>query len=193
MECLVINQNKIKVTLTSSEIKKYGLRFPLDTPLTSVAGLYWDIIDDVLKRQEAFSFAERLLVQSYAVESGAELFVTKLGKSCDSTEKSALKSQNSLILAVRGGMFPFYDIDELIDAVLHTASFECCKSSLYYSDDGVYYLFCEERTLLGVCSYVYRMSEFSKPMPPIMNSYIIEHSDIIISKNAISVIKEVFG
>ena len=25
MDCLVINQNKIKITLTSSELKKYGL------------------------------------------------------------------------------------------------------------------------------------------------------------------------
>ena len=186
MDCLVINQNKIKITLTSSELKKYGLCFSDIAPLDTVADRYWQIIDAALKIKPGFTVGERLLIQSYPVESGAELFVTKLGKSCDAVEKSPPKAQNSMILASRSAMFPFDSFDELVNAVLHVSAASCHNSSLHYSDDGVYYLFCEERTFVGVCSYTYRLAEFAKPIPPIMHSYVIEHSEIIISKNALS-------
>ena len=188
MDYFVVNQNKIKITLTHLEIKKYSMRFSNGALPENFAGCCWNLLDDVSKQQPGVNFGDRLLVQVYTVESGAELFVTKLGRSCDSVEKISSKATNTVILASKRAIFPFDSIDELISAALHTSTYECYASSLYYSDDGTYYLFCEERGAVGACSYVYRLSEFSKPLPPIMHSYVAEHCKKIISKNAISVL-----
>lgn len=192
MECLVVNQNKIKIALSSAEISKYGIKIPFDEPLRITANKYWSILDDVSKKQISLAFSERLLVQSCFLDSGAEIFVTKLGKSYDANEKISAKAQSSFILASRCAVYPFYSIDELIDAVAHITDYEGQRSSLYYSDDEVYYLFCEERGVLGVCSYLYKLAEFSKPLPPMMNTYITEHAKRIVCNDAIDLLRNLF-
>ena len=172
---------------------KYGIKIPFDEPLKTTANRYWSILDDVSKKQLSFAFSERLLVQSCFSDSGADIFVTKLGKSYDASERTSVKAQTSFILVKRCGVYPFCDLDELANAVLHIKKCEGLKSSLHYSDDGIYYLLCEEQGLLGVCSYLYQLGEFSKPLPPLMHSYIIEHTKMIIPDNAITVLIDSFG
>lgn len=193
MECVVINQNKIKIALCEDDIKKFGLDLAHGASASAVAKQYWGVVAEATKKQHSFNISERLLVQSYYTDSGMDIFVTRLSRTTDSAEKPIDKPQSSLILAARGGIFQFGSIDEVVDAVLHTKGCECYKSSLYHSDDGTYYLFCEERTLLGVCSYLYRMGEFAKALPQMMHSYVMEHSVSVIKDNAIEVLLDAFS
>ncbi len=193
MECVVINQNKFKIALCEADIKKFGLDHAHRASALALAKQYWGLMAEAAKRHHSFSVAERLLVQSYPTDSGMDVFVTRLSRTADAVQKPIDKPQSSLVLAARGGIFPFGSIDEVVEAVLHTKDCECYKSSLYYSDDGTYYLFCEERTLLGVCSYLYRMGEFAKALPQMMHSYVIEHSVSLIKDNAIEVLLDAFS
>lgn len=192
LDCLVVNQNKVKISLTAAEIKKYCLNSASEQPRKKTAVKYWGIIDDVSKKLDGFTFGEKLLLETYFIDSGAEIFVTKLSKTSDLGERpsSSAKLQGSIILTARSAVYPFYKLDELFDAVLRIGKTEGQKSSLFYSDSGVYYLFCEERSVLGVSSNLLRMSEFSRPMPPLVHYYIFEHSREIIRDNAIEVIIE---
>ena len=192
VEYLNVNQNKIKVSLSLSEVKKYGIKSDSSSSARNVARSYWKIVDEAAKAGVTFNTAERLLVQAYYNDSGAELFITKLSRTADAVEKSIQKPQSSIILAARSGIFAFESIDDMVQAVLHTKNSVCYKSSLFYSEDGGYYLVCEERTYLGACSYLYRMGEFSKQLPSLMYSYVLEHSKAILLNDAIPTLIEAF-
>ena len=165
----------------------------MEEPRKRIARKYWVILGDASKQFDLFSVAERLLVQTYFTDSGAEIFVTRLGKSSDLGEKTSTKSQSSFILTARSAIYPFYNLEELFGAVMRVDQLEGLKSSLFYSDSGVYYLFLEERSIIGVCSNLLQMSEFSKPMPPLIYSYIFEHTSEIIRDNAIEVLTKVLS
>ena len=174
-------------------MKRFGIIQNSNESRQRIASNYWGLIDVVSKKLSSLASCERLLIQTYFVDSGAEIFISKLAKSNDSGERSLLKTQNTFILVARNAMYPFNSLYELLNAISVVGDLDVNKSSLYHSDDGVYYLYVEERNMLGIFSRLIRMNEFSKPLAPLMHSYISEHNNLIIENNAIDVIKEIIN
>ena len=158
MELIVINENKLKITLTENEMKEYGLdenEFHLSLAHTR------SILNKILHNSpnitgfERTNDNEKLLLQLYPEKNGGcELYVTRLclDDECDETEdismptekssqgnKKALPSSNNRISLICYG---FYAIADVIDAcrALKSRNVEY-ESTLYMSEEEKFYLF----------------------------------------------------
>lgn len=195
MELIIINENKIKITMTKSDMDFYGLdENEFHCSLINTR----EILNKILKNNPAkTSFEnvgahERLLLQLYPEKGGGcELFVTKIpieyGANfkdgiCikeDSTQKALLpKSQylssrpKTLTLT-----YSFKNLDDLISACkIIIKSNLNMDSQLYISDLGIYYLF-----------VYYALSENEKSTP---SSYLSEYGELENSENTSLFLRE---
>ena len=181
MECLIINENKLKIMLGADEVMEYGIeRESSDYRDPEIRRAFWKILD---RAKEICGFkvsGEKLLIQYYPSKSGAEIFVTKLGKISLGVEKSISRSDSVTMLSSKNMIYRFENEEDL---------FRLCRemkkkiadftSELYYSDDGCYYLFFEERSDSAVLSQFSVAAEFGEEIPQNMEPYIKEHAERI--------------
>ena len=86
MEFLVISENKLKIMLSSEDMKKYGLKYDnIDYSFPQARIALKNILSDV-QIETGFDTEkenDRIFIQLYpSVEGGCEMFVTKMGLLC---------------------------------------------------------------------------------------------------------------
>ena len=192
MEFLIINENKLKITLTPEEMTEYNID-PNDSdyenPKTRRA--FWRILDVARERCGFKMSGDKLLIQFYPAAAGGEIFVTKLGKIASGAERTISKSGNVAMLSSRHAIYRFSDFSSLL-TVARALSDEAKErqSKLYFSEDGNYYLFMEERNTSGFFSELTILGEFASEVPGNLEPYITEHSEAVAEQNALLLLSE---
>ena len=82
MELILINENKLKITLSRRDMKQYDLDCDtIDYDKTETRKAFWSILDEA-KHKTGFDAAkQRVFIQLYpSKEGGCEMYVTKLSK-----------------------------------------------------------------------------------------------------------------
>ena len=179
MEFLVISENKMKIMLSAEEVKRYGIESEKsDYRDPGIRKAFWKILDRAKDECGFKVTGDKLLIQYYPSKSGAEIFVTKLGKISLGVERSISGTDSVAMLSSRNMIYRF-DSLETLKRLCREINKSASDSSadVYFSEDGCYYLFFEERSDFGYLSPFSIVSEFGEEIPQIMGIYIKEHSE----------------
>ena len=81
MELIMISNSKLKIMLTSEDMKEYSLDCnTLSYENTETRRAFWSILDEAKHRTGFDAASERVFVQVYpSKKGGCEMYVTKLG------------------------------------------------------------------------------------------------------------------
>lgn len=184
-----ISYNKIKVTVTSLDMLKWGVsldNFVEDTP--EARELFWTLI----KRAEyetGFSFNDsRLVVEAVPHKyDGLVLFVTKIEEEPDITQavkKSRLRAK-MLHQKPAFELFEFSDLEKLIECAGNITDI---TNADLYSHMGKYYLAVyEEYISTALSEYGDKVIKGEFMLP-----HIKEHGKLLAERNALEVIKKYF-
>lgn len=179
MEFLVISENKMKIMLTAEEVKRYGIESDAsDYSDPEVRRAFWRILDRS-SEECGFKFAgNKLLIQYYPSNSGAEIFVTRLGRISLAAERTISGAESVAMLSSKRMIYRFERLEDLRWVCRElSCRGEDITSEAYLSEDGCYYLLFEERCEVGGLSPFSVVSEFAEEIPCNMEIYIKEHSE----------------
>ncbi len=191
MEFLIINGNKLKISLSADEIEKYTLSD--DDKLCDEPGVrksFWRILDIAREKCGFNASGEKVLIQFYKTSAGGEMFVTKLGKLTGAAEKTLVSSPNVTMLSSRHVIYSFSDVNNLIGAVKQLSMSALEKCSLYYCDNKLFYLVTEERLGRSKLSELSVLSEYGEAVPAALMHYIAEHSVKTFENSAIKALSK---
>ncbi|MBQ8849385.1 MAG: adaptor protein MecA [Clostridia bacterium] len=152
MEFIPINDTKLKIILSKSDLAEFDLRADeLDYSNTETKRMFWDIIGRA-KRSVGFNCdGMRVLVQLYTCrDGGCEMFISSLGDACrECYESEALPSSFHCKTMykkdkkyLKEGVFCFESLEWLITVCrrLYGIGYSG-ESSAYIGDDRRFYLF----------------------------------------------------
>ena len=173
MELIMISDSKLKIMLTSEDMKEYSLDCnTLSYENTETRRAFWSILDEAKHRTGFDAASERVFVQVYpSKKGGCEMYVTKLGifsgkkradnedgdirinddvrgggmKNC---EETITTSERFLSRRKRIYAFRFDGIDPFLGACkrLYTSGYEG-ESSAYRTDRHFYLRIRDERRI----------------------------------------------
>lgn len=167
LEFLVVSKTKLKIILDKEEAQRYRLSDFSSSESGELRRRLRDILDVAKERVGFDSGGDRLLVSYYPTRlSGAELFVTVIGRGEDVSE-------------------PVYYVFETLRDI------SCaCRAIDGRATESRAYLLAGEEYCLEV-SYarggIDVLSEFSQPLEKRQAAYILEHSRLLLSSDAVSV------
>ena len=163
MELIVINENKLKITLSAIDMHEYGLdenEFHLS--ITNTRRVLSKILHNspIKTGFESETPNERLLLQLYPEKAGGcELYVTRLTIDDESYEKEeiGMAEQENRLLPIAKSQFEqktgalcykFENFSNLVNACKASViTSSPLQSSLFLGDDEKYYLFVEKTDL----------------------------------------------
>ena len=192
MEILVISENKLKIMLERSDMKKYGLLgsdLNYDDPPTRQKLLR---VLEHAKAESGFDAAQdKLLVQLYpSKEGGSEMFVTRLPALSVSAEQSIRRSKGIGVFVQGVEIFftsDFSSVLRLAAALRNVPHTE--RSRLYFEEDRGYYLVFSAQDG-GTLSPLLPACEFADAVPAALAPYIEEYAVSLIGENAVEVLCE---
>lgn len=191
VEFLKIGKNKLKITLTLEELKKYKLdKIGADDDLAPHRRALFRVIDIAGQRTGFAPGAEKLLLQFYPIKRGGELFVTKLSILTD-TQRNVISRADNLTTLMRSRRAYFFD--NLNDAIsLARSIVSRCEatadSALYITEQGSVVLEIEEYTADDKSADYPEITEFSDPLTAEFFTYLREHSIPLYEENAIALL-----
>ncbi len=147
MELIVINENKLKITLSESDMKQYSLDCnTIDYDNTETRKAFWNILDEVKHKTGFDAASQKIFIQLYpSKEGGCEMYVTKLGErhKKDDSEQELYKLHP---LHKRRAAYSFTSVDDIISVCRRLAEIGFSdKSSAWRSHiDDKYFLILEE-------------------------------------------------
>ena len=201
MEIIMITENKLKVMLTSADLKEFSLRTEdLDYSNADTKHMFWDILSQA---KHTFGFdtdGKRVLVQLYPSRAGGcEMFITKLGDAsyAESEENGTrgrpllhCKTAHRQPTAQNGqGVFSFQRMTDVLAVCrrLENIGYEG-ESEAYLGDDRRVYLFLSERDSVGFLpldEYSF-LAEYGTPEnPERVRRYVIEHAKALCESRAV--------
>lgn len=136
MELLMIDANKLKITLSEKELSSYSLTCDsIDYDNTETRRAFWSILDEAKHRTGFDAASDKIYIQVYpARDGGCEMFVTKL------------KSAGRPAVAVRREMLPgnllfrFSALRDMLSASAALFAAGYILPSSAYETNGTYYL-----------------------------------------------------
>ena len=154
MEIIMINESKLKVMLSESDLEEFDLEAEeLDYGNTETKRMFWDILGRAKRAVGFDTDGTRVLVQLYpSREGGCEMFITKIGSVCPGCETEAREepilhykpSHRPCAGKGKTGAFRFDCLEWLIAVCRRLRGIGYTGSSEAYIDDGrLYYLFLE--------------------------------------------------
>ena len=193
MELIVINENKLKITLSPCDMKEYALDCStIDYDNTETRKAFWNILDDV-KHKTGFDAArQKIFIQLYpSKEVGCEMYVTKLGCSERSEEKPDGELHRLHPLHRRRAAYSFNSIDKLISVCRRLSEIGFSeKSSAWHSisNSGKYFLIIEEPEEnaylpLSECSFICEYGKSESLKHTLL--FLHEHADCICGEGAV--------
>ena len=193
MELIVINENKLKITLSESDMKQYSLDCnTVDYDNTETRKAFWSILDEVKQKTGFDAASQKIFVQLYpSKKGGCEMYVTKLGASRRQkeievdTEPIRLQPQHR-----RRAAYSFGTSDELISVCRRLSEIGFSeKSAAWHSNiDGKYFLILEEPEEnaylpLNECSFIFEYGKSENLKHTLL--FLHEHADCICRTDAV--------
>ncbi len=181
MEFLVIGESKLKIIMSVSDVKKYGidsLNSDCTDPLCRRA--VWSVLD-VARDEVGFDpSGDKILVQFYPINGGGcEVFVTKLGILSASSAKIVSRSDKVALLSRVRLLYCFDGIEPLVLAA--KAIIKNTKSpplsDVYVGQKDKYFLLIEEYGKGGEISEFPYITEFGRSLPADFLVYVLEHAE----------------
>lgn len=200
MELILINDNKLKITLSECDMKQYSLDCnTIDYDSTETRRAFWSILDEV-KHKTGFDAArQKVFVQLYpSKEGGCEMFVTKLGNTKKSENENEEVSDSHRLhpLHRRKRAFSFHSFKEITAVCRHLSHTGYSdSSSVWYVKDGEkkYILIFEEPEEnvyipLNECSFVCEYGRSENLKNTLL--FLGEHAELICKDNAVEMLAE---
>ena len=194
MELIVINENKLKITLSEGDMKQYSLDCnTIDYDNTETRKAFWNILDEVKHKTGFDAASQKIFVQLYpSKEGGCEMYVTKLGgkhRSEDSDPDSELHRLHPLHR--RRAAYSFGSSEELISVCRRLSEIGFSdKSSVWRTNVGEekYFLILEEPEEnaylpLTECSFIFEYGKSENLKHTLL--FLHEHADCICSGEAV--------
>lgn len=199
MDLIKINENKLKIMLTPSDMQSYAISAEeLDAENIETRAAFRTIMKEARSRTGFDSDGNRIYVQLYpSKEGGCELFVTKLGLSGqhDKKERHAIASSKSTPDQSNIAVFVFESLKDVIRVCQHLRTrFLHGESSVWRDELGRYYLRLRNRKGTYPClnpvtfAFVHEYAEAKEANATLL--YITEHASPICEKNAIERLSE---
>lgn len=195
MELILINENKLKITLSEGDMKEYALDCStIDYDNTETRKAFWNILDDV-KHKTGFDAArQKIFIQLYpSKEGGCEMYVTKLGCSDRNEREGTPDGELHRLhpLHRRRAAYSFNNIERLISVCRRLSEIGFSdKSSAWRSlnDSGKYFLILEEPEEnaylpLSECSFICEYGKSENLKNTLL--FIHEHADCICGESAV--------
>jgi len=192
-----INENKIKITLTASDLKDYNI-----TPetLTLNAEGAQDFLHTLLRRAEDFGFyanGEQIMIEavSSSRDDNFTVYVTKIQNPADAMPHMALRAkrqERARRTAQKRGtlIFRFDDFDEVERASRYIDAEFVSKSTLYKYKDK-YYLLIILKTPAASDMFRTKLSDYAREETAVLEKQgeLAEHGELMIENDAIGVIR----
>ena len=195
MEYKLVNENKLKITLTNEDMALLDITpEEMDYDNTGTKRIFWDILDKA-KHQIGFDAgSEKLFVQVYPDKNGGCLmYVTKdiqKGGNLYNTYEKKYKSKIYTAGVKKNRVLYMFDNSEtLLEACNQLNLTEYSGKSDLYADENKYYLYIEdnrEQILEVISEYGILINN------PFFGFYLEEHTKKIISSDAVKTFSEIF-
>ena len=193
MELIVINENKLKITLSENDMKQYSLDCDtIDYDNTETRRAFWNILDEVKHKTGFDAASQKIFIQLYpSKEGGCEMYVTKLGERHKRNEDCPDQELHKLHpLHKRRAAYSFSSIDDIISVCRRLTEIGFSeKSSAWRSHiDGKYFLILEEPEEnaylpLTESSFIFEYGKSESLKNALL--YLHEHADCICSAEAV--------
>lgn len=221
MELIMISESKLKIMLTSEDMKEYSLNYDnLSYENTETRRAFWSILDEAKHRTGFDAASERVFVQVYpSKKGGCEMYVTKLGilsgkKRADnedgdirindgnsggnmkkSSEEGIGIAERFLSKRKRSLAFRFDGIDPLLMACKRLYSTGYGGESSAYREDKYFYLRIRDEGMdyaIGETKSV--LFEYAEELDSAyFDMYIGEHGSCICESDAVKTLGELGG
>ena len=183
MELIIINDRKLKITLSESDMKEYDIDCgTVDYSRTETRRAFWSLLDEVKHRTGFDAASDRVYIQIYpSREGGCEMYVTKLGTMPD--DSYATGEGVSVSAGVKKAFaFPGTGPMLRVCRQLERQGF-CGTSAAYSTDDGSFLLILGN---LKSDSTVAFISEFGDEVDPDRLVNLLPEHGTLISDNAVA-------
>ena len=173
MEFIVINKEKLKVILTSDDMKKLNISAEeLDYQKTSTKRVVWDILDRAQQSEGFDSDNSKLYIQIFpSSDGGCEMFVIKN----DTKHRINIRGATSKSYKTKTdsrenfGIYSLLDFNELCELCkLLTVNCPYLKTNLYREENGKYILFILPS---AIPRYLHSQNQASGNLPPFTAEY----------------------
>ena len=208
MEFILINENKIKVMLSASDLEDFEIEAKdLDYANTDTKRLFWDVLSRAKHSTGFDTDGQRVLVQLYpSRHGGCEMFVTKIGllgttNSCTEnegtkepiiSEKITVKAKGEKNKLTKKALlaYGFEKLELLISVCRNLCELGYNgESSAYLGENEKFYLFITEpdqKGYLGLDKYSF-INEFGTfENRDATKLYLSEHGRAICKRDAVS-------
>lgn len=218
MELIVISDSKLKIMLTSEDLREYSLDCStLDYENTETRRAFWSILDEAKHRTGFDAASEKVFVQVYpSKKGGCEMYVTKLGMFADRKRVNKDNEDIRLNECTGGAMkkctpmtaqtgderfslgrrrthaFKFEKMEALLRACRRlTESGYRGESSAYLGEDGCYLILKNEREDYFSDRKESFITEYAKELDAAsVVIYISEHGKCICEHSAVKTLGE---
>ena len=207
MEFILINENKIKVMLSASDLEDFEIEAKdLDYANTDTKRLFWDVLSRAKHSTGFDTDGQRVLVQLYpSRHGGCEMFVTKIGllgssSACENenakepiiSERITVKSKGEKNRAAKKPLlaYGFEKLEQLISVCRNLSALGYNgESSAYVGENERFYLFISELDQkdyfqLDKYSFINEFGVFENKDSTKL--YLSEHGKAICKKDAVS-------
>ena len=208
MEFILINENKIKVMLSASDLEDFEIEAKdLDYANTDTKRMFWDVLSRAKHSTGFDTDGQRVLVQLYpSRHGGCEMFVTKIGlldngndyaekdsaKEPILSERITVKGKNEKSKATKKAILAYgFENLELLIAVCRNlvALGYSGESSAYVGENERFYLFISENEpreyfQLDKYSFINEFGTFENKDSTRL--YLSEHGKAICKKDAVA-------
>ena len=183
MKYIRVGLNKLKISLSEKEIKRYNIH-PHDDSFDKQE--MKEVIFGILKEAErecGYTLGrEKAIIQIYPSDShGAEILITKLAGLAKEEQNTVCSSENVSTLESYDRVFRFNSREDLVLAAkaMSGKNVEC---DVFMSHDGAYYSVIHENSLGGVLSHIL-LCEFGEELDEIPYDVISERGVLLAKKN----------
>ena len=165
MELILINENKLKITLSECDMKQYDLDCnTIDYDNTETRKAFWSILDEAKHRTGFDAASQRVFIQLYpSKEGGCEMYVTKLALKALGDGGSPRPSHALLPLTRHHLAYTFESLELLISVCRRLCEIDFSGRSEAYKTDGGRYLLIidepEENAYIGLSEHSF-LDEF---------------------------------
>ena len=205
MELIVINESKLKVTLSADDLGEFSLNNDtLDYSNAETKKMFWDILSRAKHTLGFSTDGHRVLVQLYPSKAGGcEMFVTKLGLLNDCLYDHGTKEGDIVGIHCkpshkrsagnsRVGVFGFDELSSLLSVChrLRDIGYDG-NSSAYRCDKKRYHLFLDgldTYSFMPPDEFTFIIEYGNVENTEAMSYYIGEHGSVICDSNAVEIL-----
>ena len=190
MKFLRVGSNKLKISLTMDESKRYNIQ-PTDenTDRERLKEVVFALLSEAKDRCGFSLGSDKALIQIYpSDEFGAELLVTKLTTLAERERDTVFSAANISTVEERMLTFRFESAEDLGRAARAVCAADAA-SDIYLGDDGCYYIAVRECSLGGDCAFL-PFLEFGTELEEMPYDVMRERGRLIAGGNALRIVSE---